>query len=400
MSVTTQRSATVLRTSEAVHGYVASVCFKTGPPELVGTELEWLVASTAAPEEPVPLSRLRQVLDPLPPPPHGSRITYEPGGQLELSSAPAPGASTNWRLLAADVAHVRKPIEAAGLTLLPTAIDPRRRTRRQLEHPRYTAMEAHFAAIGAESGPVMMTSTAATQVNLDIGHDLADAARRWALLHQVGPALSAAFANSPVHSGLDTGWKSARQRVWQSLDPRRTQPCEGDDPVRAWADYALDADLMLRRRAHDDWSLPPGTTFRSLLGSTEPPTTDDLAYHLTTLFPPVRPRGWYEIRYVDALPLDWWPVPTAVLSALLDDPAAAEAARAVPSHAWDAAARHGPADRAVGDSARALFAIAIDALARRESPPLVDLVRDYAATYVDRYRCPADDTLDAYQEVS
>ena len=28
----------------AVQGFVERVCFKTGPPGLVGTELEWLVA--------------------------------------------------------------------------------------------------------------------------------------------------------------------------------------------------------------------------------------------------------------------------------------------------------------------------------------------------------------------
>lgn len=31
----------------AVRGFVRRVCFKTGSPELVGTELEWLVASAA-----------------------------------------------------------------------------------------------------------------------------------------------------------------------------------------------------------------------------------------------------------------------------------------------------------------------------------------------------------------
>ena len=32
------------------------------------------------------------------------------------------------------------------------------------------------------------------------------------------------------------------------------------------------------------------------------PTEEDLAYHLTTLFPPIRPRGWLELRMVDSLP--------------------------------------------------------------------------------------------------
>ena len=35
--------AVVLRDRESVRGYVERVCFKTGPPGLVGAELEWIV---------------------------------------------------------------------------------------------------------------------------------------------------------------------------------------------------------------------------------------------------------------------------------------------------------------------------------------------------------------------
>ena len=32
------------------------------------------------------------------------------------------------------------------------------------------------------------------------------------------------------------------------------------------------------------------------------PMLEDLEYHCTTLFPPVRPRGWLEVRWLDCLP--------------------------------------------------------------------------------------------------
>ncbi|MGH2733317.1 MAG: glutamate-cysteine ligase family protein [Actinomycetota bacterium] len=32
------------------------------------------------------------------------------------------------------------------------------------------------------------------------------------------------------------------------------------------------------------------------------PTEEDFAYHLTTLFPPVRPKAWLELRMLEALP--------------------------------------------------------------------------------------------------
>jgi glutamate--cysteine ligase len=45
---------------------------------------------------------------------------------------------------------------------------------------------------------------------------------RWELLSTVGPALVAAFANSPGRAGRWHGWASARMAVWLTLDPGRT----------------------------------------------------------------------------------------------------------------------------------------------------------------------------------
>ena len=385
----------------AVQGYVERVCFKTGPPGLVGTELEWLVGYEDDPTDAVPIQLLSKLIDAAGPPPHGSSVTYEPGGQLELSSPAFRGATACWQALAADADHVRRPLAAAGIRLLPTAIDPHRTPRRQLVHPRYDAMAAYFAAAGpdsAEMGPVMMTSTAAVQVNLDIGTDPSDAHRRWRLLHTVGPTMVAAFANFPVHAGHDTGWKSARQRVWQHLDRGRTAVPTGPDPVTAWAHYALEARLMLQQRSGGDWSVEPGPTFRDWLEAEDAgPSVEDLAVHMSTLFPPVRPRGWFEVRYLDAQPWQWWPVPMAVLSALLDDPAASAAASQACAGLddWEVAARGGLSVPGVQAAALACFDAAVPALVRRgEHPDLVVLVTAFRERYVRLGRSPADDSPD------
>jgi glutamate--cysteine ligase len=389
-----------LRDCAAVQGYVERVCFKTGPPGLVGTELEWLVAFADDPTAVVPIPLLRELLEVAGRPPRGSTITYEPGGQLELSSPAFRGPTACWQALSEDAEHVRRPLAEAGLVLLPTALDPYRAPRRQLQHPRYDAMEAYFAAVadpGSDAGPSMMNSTAAVQVNLDIGSDPEDAGRRWRLLHDLGPVMVAAFANSPVQAGRHTGWRSGRQKVWQRLDPERTAMPSGPDPATAWADYAMDARLMLEQRDGDDWSVPPGPTFRDRLESSDPPTTADLAVHLSTLFPPVRPRGWFEVRYLDAQPAEWWPVPVAVLSALLDDPvAAAVAAEACSDVAdWETAARRGLAASGLQAAAVACFDAALVALQRGgEHPELVATVAAFRDRYVRLGRSPADDPLE------
>jgi glutamate--cysteine ligase len=366
-------------TLDAVYEHVSGVCFRTGRPGLVGAETEWFVVDRRDPARHVPVWRLRAVLEAAGPPPRGSRITYEPGGQLELSSLPLPGIAAAHAALAEDVAHVGRHLAREGLALDGRGTDARPALF-QLDEGRYRCMRAYFG----EPGLAMMCGTASLQVCLDIGADEKDAARRWRLANALGPALVAAFANSPGAAG-----RSSRQLIWAGLDPGRTAPVRGADPVAAWADYALDARVMLLR---DGWVADPGMTFREWL-ATGTPSLDDLAYHLSTLFPPVRPQGWLELRMIDALPEPYWPVPIAVAAALLDDPLAADAAAEAvepTGDRWREAARDALTDPLLARAARRFFAAALDALPRLGAAALTPLVADYAERFVERGRCPAD----------
>ena len=174
----------------------------------------------------------------------------------------------------------------------------------------------------------MMRSTAAVQVNVDLG-DPAEGERRWRLAHDIGPVLIAAFANSPLAHGRPTGWRSTRLAVWFTVDPGRTAPVlSTTSGPPSWADYALAARVMFVRDA-EHASQPPGRDlpFAAWIAAGHPlgwPTPEDLQYHLTTLFPPVRPRGWLELRMIDSVPDPWWRVAAAVASTLVTDPGIAE----------------------------------------------------------------------------
>ena len=115
-----------------------------------------------------------------------------------------------------------------------------------------------------------------------------------------------------------TAWKSARLANWWRIDPTRTRPAwqPGGGGRRGWLDYALDARVMLVRTADGFRPMPGPLTFGRWVAEGHDdvghPTIDDLDYHLTTLFPPVRLRGWLELRYLDAVPGPWWQVATAV----------------------------------------------------------------------------------------
>ena len=407
-----------LREQEA-EAYVRGVCFKTGPPERIGVETEWLVQDRRDPRLPVPDDRLIAALTPVAAAdtlPGGSRLTREPGGQVELSSPPARSLAACVEATAADLAALRDTIGRAGLALVGQGLDPYREPPRVLDHPRYRAMEGFFDREGPW-GRVMMRRTASVQVNLDSGDDsdgFSGYRRRWELAHRIGPVLVAAFANSPLRDGRPTGWLSTRQALWARMDAGRTRhPRHHPDPRVSWSRYALDARVMCVRGADDrDWSAPPGLTFRDWLRGVpglRPATRADLDYHLGTLFPPVRPRGWLELRMIDAQHGDGWIVPTVLAATLLDDPAACDAALAATEplcrdpepfpvdEVWRRAARVGLADPDLAKAARVCFAAADGALARHRAPAaLRRALADFAERYPERGRCPAHDQLDAH----
>ena len=108
-------------------------------------------------------------------------------------------------------------------------------------------MEQHFDALGcAGSGKAMMSATAALQVNLDAG-PAAGWDARLALISTMVPMLVAASASSPYLGGRSSGWHSMRQGTWQGIDRGRTAPVSGGEPTAAWAQYALNAPVMLVR---------------------------------------------------------------------------------------------------------------------------------------------------------
>jgi glutamate--cysteine ligase len=391
--------------------FVASTAFKTGPPRLAGVELEWLVYDIDLPAAHVPVQRVRAALDGLPTS-LAACLTTEPGGQLELSSPPAPLAEC-LTATSSDLELLRQRLAAARLRLAGYGLDPVRAPVRQRTDPRYIAMERHFDRRGS-AGRLMMCSTASVQVCVDAGRDDAEIRDRWSALYALAPTLVALFANSPVLEGRPTGWRCSRQAVWSKIDPCRTRPpadvdpgrdprAPAEDPRVAYARYALDAELLAVRRPGQPWGAPAGLTFRAWLRGDGPatlgrPTQADLDYHLSTLFPPVRPRGHLELRVLDAQPGDGWRLATAVVSCLLDDPVARDEALAAVERVrdcWWTAPRLGLADRDLAAAGAGVLAAATAAMRRAGLPAdLVTEAGEYAERYPAHRRTPADDLLD------
>ena len=117
MTITVDGAAVVHSVAEA-EGYIARVCFKTGPPTRTGVELEWTVHHGDDPTRPLDLSVLRAALgphaphsidptSPMSPLPGGSPVTVEPGGQVEISTPPAASLAQLYERVEGDIAALK-----------------------------------------------------------------------------------------------------------------------------------------------------------------------------------------------------------------------------------------------------------------------------------------------------
>ena len=320
--------------------------------------------------------------------PRGGCTTLEPGGQLEVSSAPHPDVATALDAMEQDTAVVRAALAEEGLGWVLLGADPLRPPRRVNPGERYAAMESWFSAAPETHvpGATMMCSTAALQLNLQAGPSDEWAAR----VHRaqgLAPLLTALSGSSSFLAGRDTGWHSARQRAWAGLGALRAGPLpERPDPAGAWAERALEAEVVLvptpggglvaadERRSLREWLTAPG--------SWPPATVADVRRQLTTLFPPVRLRGWLELRCLDVLPPRWWPAVAAAATAWMDEEPLHPVVDAVVARTADrthAAARDGLADPVLREAATTCLRAVADLVpepVRETVAELADLAAD------------------------
>ncbi len=221
------------------------------------------------------------------------RVTFEPGGQIEFSSAVFPTASTLIDAFDQWIPRFTAAASRLGLTLNTIGIEDSVSVcdvPLQLQRDRYRRMSSYFESLGP-FGVMMMRQTASLQINVDRGDAPTE---RWRLLNSLAPYLTAIFANSPRYERRDTGHKSYRAHVWRNLDPRRTGIIyERGKEAERYLNFALDAPALLMTGE----TFP---TFRELVARGDV-TKDDWDVHLSTLFPEIRPRDYFEIRSIDSI---------------------------------------------------------------------------------------------------
>ena len=314
--------------------------------------------------------------------PDGSRISFEPGGQLEISSIPHATASSAIESTRGLVDLLRGAMAPEGIELIAAGVDPYNDIEDvplQLHRERYVGMTHYFESVGP-SGVRMMRQTAALQINVERGPEPLS---RWLLLNAITPAVVALFSNSAEYAGKKTNHTSYRAHLWRTLDDSRTGIAYDEkDPIAAYLAFALDAFAM---RSGNETR--PYATFRQWMRGGDV-SIDDWYFHLSTLFPEVRPKEYFELRSADTIEPESLAAPVAFVTGIIYDRKSAQRAFEIvgtPNPALlELAGIKGVAHPALRRMARALADIALDGAQSLGEKYISARDIEIASTYFDR----------------
>ena len=351
----------------------------------------------------------------------GDNLSFEPGGQLEISTLPYPCLSDAVRRLK----EVQDIIETSlvqhpeiGVTQI--GMNPWHTTSEiglQLPKKRYQSMNEYFTSIGPY-GQKMMRQTCTIQVCLDFGRTDELLAKRYIASQLLSPYAAAIFAFSCISENGPTAL-GLRRKIWAETDPSRTgitltQELLNEKSKAACAknyfDFAMNARVIFIPEL--DFLVPKQPlSFREWIEKGYEgtfPTYADFKTHLSLLFPEVRPRGFLEIRSVDCQSKPWQFVPAAFYSSLLYDEDNLNYILEVLGkdlsaiHAAMRWAESGLEETQIQSQAKKLMQLAIEGFERL--PPCFrgegtekSLLR-FKEHFTDRNRCPSNDLKDVFDK--
>lgn len=262
--------------------------------------------------------------------PNGDCFLFEPGGQVEISTAPADSIikledslRLRQHILRAVSLHHNMKFGQRGINPLFKVDD----IKNQLQIPRYLALETYLNSIGPY-GKQMMLQTCSMHINFDLGKNQKTQVKRIIATNLLVPFATALFANSAVVEETQTRYKSYRNYIWQHVDALRTGILPMDsitnsttkkDLIDLYLNFALNAPLIYIEKLSNK-PLPKHYTFKYWIDNAIEgiwPDESDLENHLSLLFPEVRIKGYIELRTIDAPPLEWQMVPVCFYAGLI-----------------------------------------------------------------------------------
>jgi len=264
----------------------------------------------------------------------GTRVTLEPGAQVEMSGRVHAGLLE----ALAEIHHFVREVDAVaagmGIAFLGLGFTPFTPFEKigWVPKRRYAIMAPYLAARG-HLAHGMMKGTAGCQINLDYASE-PDAMEMLRTATAVSSIVTALCANSPLTLGQANGFCTFRSHIWGHTDPDRCGllPFALDERARYedYVDYAMNVPMFFIVR-DGEWIDMTGIPFRRFLEEGHRgmrAVNGDWQMHLTTLFPEVRLKSWLEVRGSDSGSPGMIVAQAALWKGILYDPAARR-------QAWD-----------------------------------------------------------------
>ena len=214
-------------------------------------------------------------------------ISYEPGGQLEFSSQKEVNVNELLKKTIHFLQFLINKLKDFGYSIFFTGCNPRKLNQKIMKpEKRYLLMQKEFDEYGIY-GRYMMLNTASIQVNVDFG-SYKEFGIRWRNLHLFYPIFVTLFGNSTVFNKSDTGYISYRQHIIEQIGGKRVKG-------------------LYRNRMHEDTKMNISNyclfLYENNIFSNISSDEELLKELLHDVFPIVRIREYFEVRYFDDLDL-------------------------------------------------------------------------------------------------
>lgn len=257
-------------------------------------------------------------------------ITIEPGCQFEISLEPKKYIKD----IKSEIDRINKEIKPLlkryEIELLNYGVTPVSTYRYIPLNPkrRYKLMADYLGGILSD---VMMRETAGIQVCVDYKSE-EDAIRKFNLANRMSPFTTAAFANSKIRGGVDTGYQSFRALAWLNTDNER---CGFGTKLRKehlfhdYIDFLMEIPMIFIQRGEDIIPINGKINFKQFMENGYEglyPAIEDFKLHANLAFPDVRLNSFIEIRNHDSVPEEYIYSALALYKGIMYDTSALESA--------------------------------------------------------------------------
>lgn len=232
-------------------------------------------------------------------------ITLEPGSQIEYSIEPENTVADLKNKIESIDSVLNILLDKYGIQLINYGVSPLSTYKniQLIPKRRYKYMADYLWGILSD---VMMRETAGIQVGIDYKSE-EDAMNKMHVASLMSPFMTAAFANSSIRGGVNTGYKSFRGLAWLNTDNERCgfgTDLKQDNDFTDYINNVIESPMIFIMRNNRIINIDGKITFKQFLKygyQGYEAEMDDYKLHSNLYFPDIRLRKFIEIRNHDCV---------------------------------------------------------------------------------------------------